>query len=371
LDNFLPSAKLADCIQWRLAGGKNRDKKGSDDNKKLVVPAIATVKKGEIKGGEKKMYENPNKDKICNHCKKKGHVEASCWEKHPDKIPKKVKVARNKAKACKSSAAAVAIKKDIILGIVESEKHPVNTIDVKDACVCVPIEEESNYIFPNNYIKSNEDKESPDLEEFNIQEILSKEEVIAQEMSVTQLGQSKSQTMTTYGKSVDVDLDFGDIQASIAGKLKQKHSRKLLESEDIRIADTGATSHVPKYSKGGVNHRKTDVTTCGARGVAAEASYEMDIPAIYCDATGQQCFLVRLNNMQVSDQFSFNLFSVTRGMLEGFELGRNAEELTLKKGNCVLRFDTVLHTRHGALYCSVFKRRIQEEEITNPFMSVG
>jgi hypothetical protein len=58
-------------------------------------------------------------------------------------------------------------------------------------------------------------------------------------------------------------------------------------------------------------------------------------------------------------------------MLKGFGLGGNAEELTLKKGNCVLRFDTVLHTQHGALYCGVFKRRTQEEEITNPFVSVG
>jgi hypothetical protein len=58
-------------------------------------------------------------------------------------------------------------------------------------------------------------------------------------------------------------------------------------------------------------------------------------------------------------------------MLKGFELGGNAEELTLKKGNCVLRFDTVLHTRDRALYCGVFKRRIQEEEITNPFVPVG
>jgi hypothetical protein len=98
--------------------------------------------------------------------------------------------------------------------------------------------------------------------------------------------------MTTYGTSVDVDLDFGVILASIAGELKQKHSRELLESEDIWIADTGTTSHVTKQSKGGVNHRKTDMTTRGARGVAAEASYEMDIPAINCDASGQQCFLV-------------------------------------------------------------------------------
>jgi hypothetical protein len=88
----LPVATLLNKmhIQWRLAGGKNRAKKGSNDNEELVIPAIATVKKGEIKGGEKKTYENPNKDKICNHCKKKGHMEASCWEKHPDKIPNKI-----------------------------------------------------------------------------------------------------------------------------------------------------------------------------------------------------------------------------------------------------------------------------------------
>jgi hypothetical protein len=108
------------CIPWCIAGGKNKDKKGSNDNKELVIPAIATGNKGESKGGEKKTYKNPNKDKFCNHCQKKGHVEASCWQKHPDKIPKKVKAARNKAKACKSSAATVAINKEIILGIVKS-----------------------------------------------------------------------------------------------------------------------------------------------------------------------------------------------------------------------------------------------------------
>jgi hypothetical protein len=51
----LPIATLLNemHIQWRVAGGKNRDEKGSDDNEELVVPAIATEKKGEIKGGEK------------------------------------------------------------------------------------------------------------------------------------------------------------------------------------------------------------------------------------------------------------------------------------------------------------------------------
>ncbi len=51
----LPVATLLNKmhIQWHVAGGKSRDKKGSNDDKELVVPAIATEKKGEIKGGEK------------------------------------------------------------------------------------------------------------------------------------------------------------------------------------------------------------------------------------------------------------------------------------------------------------------------------
>jgi hypothetical protein len=31
----------------------------------------------------------------------------------------------------------------------------------------------------------------------------------------------------------------------------------------------------------------------------------------------------------------------------------------------------VFYTQHGALYCGVFKRRTQEEDITNPFVAVG
>jgi len=104
-------------MQWRLAGGKSKDEKALDDDEELIVPTVATAKNW----GEKKKYENPNKDKICNHCKKKGHVEASCWEKHPDKIPEKVKAARNKAKAQKGATTASVIEEEILLGVVESQ----------------------------------------------------------------------------------------------------------------------------------------------------------------------------------------------------------------------------------------------------------
>jgi hypothetical protein len=83
-------------MQWHLAGGKSKNGKNSNDKNEIALAATNTKKEGK-KSNDKEKKENPNKDKTCNHCKKKGHLEATCWEKHPEKIPKKVKAARCKA----------------------------------------------------------------------------------------------------------------------------------------------------------------------------------------------------------------------------------------------------------------------------------
>jgi hypothetical protein len=74
-------------IQWQIAGNNTQEEKDSNDENE--VAAIATQK-----GGKKKAYSNPNKDKTCNRCKKKGHGETKCWKEHPELIPDKVKAAR-------------------------------------------------------------------------------------------------------------------------------------------------------------------------------------------------------------------------------------------------------------------------------------
>ncbi len=53
--------------QWRIAGNKSQDQKDSDNEDE--VAAIATTKDKD--GGKKKPYFNPDKDKTCNHCKKR------------------------------------------------------------------------------------------------------------------------------------------------------------------------------------------------------------------------------------------------------------------------------------------------------------
>ncbi len=59
-------------IQWWIAGNKSQDEKESENEDE--VAATATTKDKD--GGKKKQYVNPDKDKTCNHCKKKGHVES-------------------------------------------------------------------------------------------------------------------------------------------------------------------------------------------------------------------------------------------------------------------------------------------------------
>jgi hypothetical protein len=90
--------------QWRIAGNKNCNEKDSDNEDEVVaVPVNKDIKK-------KTKYVNPDKDKTCNHCKKKGHTEKKCWKKHPELIPDKVKLARRKQAEKKANFTAATVK---------------------------------------------------------------------------------------------------------------------------------------------------------------------------------------------------------------------------------------------------------------------
>jgi hypothetical protein len=113
---------LKKCIiNGKLQETKNRDEKDWDNEDKVVA---ATVDK-DVK--KKTKYANPDQDKTCNQCKKKGHTEKKCWKKHPELIPDKVKAARRKQaekKAEKASTAATAIAEEkLCLTCLNGEKQ--------------------------------------------------------------------------------------------------------------------------------------------------------------------------------------------------------------------------------------------------------
>ncbi len=66
-----------------------KENKDSNDKDDIALAATNTKKEGrKPNGGGKPKKENPNKDRICNHCNKKGHIETTCWEKYPEKKQK-------------------------------------------------------------------------------------------------------------------------------------------------------------------------------------------------------------------------------------------------------------------------------------------
>jgi hypothetical protein len=95
------------------------------DNKEEIALAATNAKKGGKKSNGREKKENPNKDKTCSHCKKKGHIKNTCWEKFPDKKPKSFK-SRGGKQESKTSIATAAIKEEgeiILVSATQGEKY--------------------------------------------------------------------------------------------------------------------------------------------------------------------------------------------------------------------------------------------------------
>jgi hypothetical protein len=127
---------------------------------------VATTKKLGKTVGNKKGH-NPNANKTCNHCQKKGYVEADCCKKHSDKIPEKVKAARKEREEKKASIAAAAVEskgENIILGTVEWDDIAPVSVDIKQGYHEIPIEE--GYEFFSD-CEDSEDESEEDNDESN------------------------------------------------------------------------------------------------------------------------------------------------------------------------------------------------------------
>ncbi len=133
--------------QWQIAGNKSQDKTDSDNEDE--VAATATTKDKD--GGKKKQYVNPDKNKTCNHCKKKGHVESKCRKKNPELIPDKVEAARKKQaekKSEKTSTTATAVEDEMILTMldVQKETSKFSCFKMNNAFNVVPIDKDIVYL---------------------------------------------------------------------------------------------------------------------------------------------------------------------------------------------------------------------------------
>ncbi len=287
--------------QWQIAGNKNYDEKDSDNEDEVVA---ATVDKDVEK---KTKYVNPDKEKTCNHCKKKGHTVKKCWKKHPQLIPDKVKAARRKqAEKKANSTAATAITEDeIILNMLDLEESSIelSSFHMNDAFNNIPIND--NIVYLKTIFKESDDEESDDRS----------------------CDDEKSDDKRNNDPPI-LDLSLSAV-ANVIADASFTIGAHMLEFQDIWIADTDATSHVTKHTEGGRKHRQTNVQTCKFAGETIQPDCEMDILVTYVDVNGTEKFDVMLGDIQTNEKFNYNLFSVTKMLLKGYKLKGDKHSITV------------------------------------------
>ena len=82
-----------------------------------------------------------------------------------------------------------------------------------------------------------------------------------------------------------------------------------------------------------------------------------ELPGTICDKHGNELKTAVLKDVMHLPQAKFNLFSLSKMVRnEGLSLGGDKEAIWIEKDGQQLRFDIVIPTPKGALYCMYFKR---------------
>ncbi len=266
----------------------NEDK---DSNyKDEIVLAATNAKKGGKKpiGRGKPKKENPNKDRICNHCNKKGHIKNTFWEKYPEKKPKFTKNQESK-QASRSYVATAAIddsKGEIIVAaksygkqyvyldhdVISDDKGSIlevftgqmHAVDIINVYQYAPVINNIKFLVGTESLKE------------------LKEEEYEKEI----IGSDNEHIRKRYTAKGDDDDKFqgGVVRLVICDEAMLHPTMLTLVDKDMWIADTGATSHVTYSRIGGMNHRNKLVKTRGFVGESINPDLKMDILVTYmCD----------------------------------------------------------------------------------------
>ena len=158
-------------------------------------------------------------------------------------------------------------------------------------------------------------------------------------------------------------ISQGEIKGEINPPDGFPATSKLLDHPDIWVADSATTMHNTCHSVGVTNLRKEGQAIVMGNGDEIKTRDMGEIHAIVCDRKGNQMFDVKLNDVAVNPSGTFNLFSTSKLQKEGWTLHGNDKEISLKKNNVEIKFDIIIPTPMGALYCAYLKRKVEMANI--------
>ncbi len=209
-------------------------------------------------------------------------------------------------KAEKTSTAATAVEDEMISTVLDMQKedNKFSCFNMNDAFNMVPIDEDIVYL-ENIFNKSDEKSDDNKSDNAETDDMQGSHE----ESDDEDWDSDNDEPLVTVSESnedaYDLDLSLSAV-ANVIADANFTTGAHILESQDIWIVDTGATSHVTKHTtEGGTKHCQTSVLTRGFAGETIQPDCKIDIPVTYSDKNGTEKFDVILGDFQTNIK-SFN-----------------------------------------------------------------
>jgi hypothetical protein len=134
---------------------------------------------------------------------------------------------------------------------------------------------------------------------------------------------------------------------------------ELLDDPNIWVADTGATVHSTPHEVGFRNTKAASPTDLVIMGSGADVGAKTiaQLPGVVCDKNGCELQEAVLDDVTHLPRAKFNLFSLSKMTRHGgWKLRGDKEAIWIEKDGQEIRFDIIILTPKGALYCMYYKR---------------
>ena len=127
----------------------------------------------------------------------------------------------------------------------------------------------------------------------------------------------------------------------------------MLSDPNIWIGDTGATCDSTAFSENMINVKEPNNGDNITYGHGEETKPKMigGISGTVCDKEGNELGNVRLNKVKYMPEGNFNLFSITRRLKEGWQLGGHGKSIWIQKGDQKITFDIAVETKDSVIFC--------------------
>ena len=141
---------------------------------------------------------------------------------------------------------------------------------------------------------------------------------------------------------------------------------ELLNSEDLWVCDTGASSHCVRTNVGSTNRRVIKSQTQGMTGAITDSSMIMDIRLTHFNRKGEEGITFKMTDVICNPAFNYNLFSASRCLKDGWTMHGCSDGITMTSpdGQHHIMFDRKVRTKQGMVYAALL-HRVDGVEVTS------